>query len=550
MEQRPKFNLHAFYLGICNLNFLAIGYLLAGKKKRWLTALGANLALLAVGYFLNASRQPVLWAVIYIAAFIAMALDLYFLAVKEPDLVPEKLTRKPFLLPLIGTLLVVVFLSGFFAYRSAGNDLIAKGEAAYQADDFQSSFKDLYSVSQLYRWSLNPAVPASEARLQEVSVIVAAEDLADQREYEAALDAVAKFNEFFPKSEKTATMNNLAIDQNLAWTQDLLVEENYQACLDHFQTILNDYPSQAAERKTDIDNAMANNYLEWGKSLSASESYSAAIEKLETVVNNYVNTPSYALAYQAAAQAHYDYSLDLETSKNFSGAETHLMLVQTDYNNAEVLENAVNEMPKVLLAWGIDLREDESYLDAIKKLDQVAEYTSDSDLLAQAESEKTEIIPLLARDNGEDGAAVIQDALFLVCDGQPMDKPSVDIFPDEPGKALACQGWTENYVAEEVQADIPGTFRYAIKTEDADRRVQSCDYVTSMDSRVLERWQSGTKVTILNVKDGSTYKEKTFYGASPESCPASYWFSWSVEETWGDGVDDNKIKEWVSTVIK
>ena len=269
MEQKPKFDLRAFYLSICNLNFLGIGYLLAGKKKRWLIALGANLALLAAGYFLNASRQPGLWATVYIAVYLAMAVDLYLLVEKDPTLVTEKLTHKAFLLPLIGALLLVVFLSGFFAYRSAGNSLIAKGEAAYEADNFAQSFKDLYSVNQLYRWSLNPAVPASEVRLQEVSVIVAAEDLANQKEYEAALDAVAKFHEFFPGSAKTGTMNNLAIDQNLAWAQDLLVEENYQACLDHFQTVLNDYPSQAAERKTEIDDAMANNYLEWGKSLSA-----------------------------------------------------------------------------------------------------------------------------------------------------------------------------------------------------------------------------------------------------------------------------------------
>ena len=550
MEQRPKFNLHAFYLSICNLNFLGIGYLLAGKKKRWLIALGANLALLAAGYFLNASRQPGLWASLYIAAYLAAAVDLYLLVAKDPSMVPEKLTQKVFLLPLIGALLLAVFLGGFFAYRLAGNDLIAKGEMAYEAENFSESFKDLYSVNQLYRWSLNPAVPASEAKLQEVSTILTAQNYADQKEYEAALDAVTKFHEFFPSSEKTSLMNNLAIDQNLAWAQDLMTDANYQGCLDHFQTILNDYPSLAAERKTDIDNAMAENYLAWGDSLNTKQSYVSGIEKLETVVSSYVNSTSYESAYQAAAKAHYDYALDLASRNNFSAAETNLQTVQTDYINAEVLEDAVNEMPKVYLAWGIDLRENESYLDAMHKLNKVAECTSDEDLLARAESQKMEIIPLLARDDGEDGAEVIQSALLQVCNGDEVSNPSVDIFPDEPGKAMACTGYTNSYVAEEARADIPGTFRYAVTTEDADRRVQSCDYVTSTDSRVLERWQSGIKVTIMNVKDGSTYKEKVFYGSSPSSCPSSYWFSSKVEEEWGGAVDDEKIKEWVSTVIK
>ena len=550
MEQRPKFNLHAFYLSIFNLNFLGIGYLLAGRKKRWLIALGANLALLAAGYFMNASREPGLWAVVYIAAYLAMAVDLYLLVAKDPTLVPEKLTQKAFLLPLMGALLLIVFLGGFYVYRSAGNDLIAKGETAFEAGDFSESFKDLYSVNQLYRWSLNSAVPASEAKLQEVSTILTAQNYAGQKQYEAALDAVAKFHEFFPSSGKTSLMNNLAIDQNLAWAQDLMVEENFQGCLDHFQTILTDYPSQAAGRKTEIDNAMAENYLAWGESLNAKESYAAGIEKLETVVGSYVNTTSYAAAYQAAAQAHYDYALDLASRDYFSTAEEHLLKIETDYINADVLEDAVNQMPKMYLAWGIELREEGSYLEAMYKLNQVAECTSAEDLLARAESQKTEIIPLLARDDGADGAAVIQEALIEVCNGEEMDQPGVDIFADEPGKALACQGYTNSYVAQEAQADIPGTFRYAVTTEDADRRVQSCDYVTSMDSRVLERWQSGTKVTILNVKDGSKYKEKVFYGSSPDSCPASYWFSMTVELTWGGEVDDEKIKEWVSTVIK
>ncbi len=550
MEQRPKFNLHAFYLSILNLNFLGIGYLLAGKKKRWLFALCINLTLLSAGYFMNASTQPGLWAAVYITEYLAMAADLYIIAAKDPTMVPEKMTQKAFLLPLIGALLVAVFVGGFFAYRSAGNSLIDKAMLAYLIDDYPLAFKDLYSVNQLYRWSLNPAVPASEAKLQEVSTILTAQNLAEQKEYEAALDAVVKFHEFFPSSDKTGLMNNLAIDQNLAWAQDLLVDENFQGCLNHFQTILTDYPSQAAERKTDIDNAMAENYLAWGESLNAKQSYVAGIEKLETVVSSYINTTSYAPAYQAAAQAHYDYALDLAGRNYFSTAEEHLLKIQTDYINAEVLEDAVNEMPELFLAWAIDLREEESYLDAMIKLNKVAECTSDDDLLAKAESQKTEIIPLLARDDGADGAAVIQSALLQVCNGEEVSSLSVDIFPDEPGKAMACQGYTNSYVAEEAQADIPGTFRYAVTTEDADRRVQSCDYATSMDSRVLERWQSGVKVIIMNVKDGSTYKEKIFYGSSPDSCPGSYWFSWQVEETWGGEVDEEKIKEWVSTVIK
>ena len=46
-----------------------IGYLLAGLKKRWLIALGGNLALLIIGHFANASKNPALWAAIFSVGF-------------------------------------------------------------------------------------------------------------------------------------------------------------------------------------------------------------------------------------------------------------------------------------------------------------------------------------------------------------------------------------------------------------------------------------------------------------------------------------------------
>ena len=96
----------------------------------------------------------------------------------------------------------------------------------------------------------------------------------------------------------------------------------------------------------------------------------------------------------------------------------------------------------------------------------------------------------------------------------------------------------------------PGTFRYVVETETVDRRVQSCDYISSTSTFTLERWQSGEKVTIRYVKTGEIFKEKTFYGTSPESCPYEYWFTWGTEETWGEDVDEEKITTWLEAVLK
>ncbi len=550
MEEKPGINLNAVYLCLCNLNCFGIGYLLAGLKKRWLIALGGNLALLLIAHFTNASKQPLLWALIFLVAFIGMAVDLWLLIKKDPNLIPPKLTGKAYLLPAIAAAVILIFFGGFFAYRTGGNKLIAAGQAAYEAGDYPAAFKNLYSADQLYRLSLNKGVVEMEGLLNEVSVIVAGQSYAAEKEYAAALDAVNKFHEFYPESPKTSEMNNLAIDTNLAWAKDFQSDANYQACLEHFETILADYPDEAAKRKSEIDEAMAENYLKWGESLSTAKDYALAVEKLEMVVDEYSASSVFDSAYQAAAQANYDLAMSLQTGKDFSGAVAHLLLVQDKYPQSEVVNTAKGKLPEALIKWGGDLRGQEQFIDALEKYGQVADYTTDEKVLAQADGEFQETVNLLARDSGADGAVVIEQARLYACGDEPVTDPSIDIFPEEQGKALACAEYDADYIPTELAADIPGTFRYVVSFEDASRRVQSCDYVTSSDSRTLERWQYGTTVTVTSVKSGSQFSKKTFYGASPESCPNEYWFTYMTEETWGEYVEDAKIRDWLAEALK
>ena len=206
-------------------------------------------------------------------------------------------------------------------------------------------------------------------------------------------------------------------------------------------------------------------------------------------------------------------------------------------------------MPDLLLDWGAQLVDDGSYMLAMSKFDQVADLTSDNKLLEQAENGSLEIIPLLARDDGSDGALVISQAAAIVCEDGVVEDPAVDIYPEENGKAYSCGGSGSVNIPNLVKADIPGTFRYVVSFEDKSRRVQSCDYVSSAGNRVLERWQHGTKVTILYVKNGAKFKEKTFYGNAPDPCPDERWFTMAKEKQYGDEPDEWAIGDWIETVI-
>ena len=524
MEEKPKIDWNAAALCLCNFNCFGIGYLLAGLKKRWLIALGGNLALLLIGHFTNASKNPALWAVIFLLAFAGMTVDLWLLIRKDPALIPVKLTGKSFVLPLIAGGIFVVFFGAFFGYRAAGNVLLAQGKAAYVKGDYSTAFKDLDSVDQLYRLSLNHQIVEEKSLLDEVSMIVAGQSFAAEGKYAEALDAVNNFHQFYPDSPKVSEMNNLAIDTNLAWAKDFQTNADYQGCLDHFKTILSDYPDEAAARKDEIDAAMADNYLKWGQSLSTSKDYAQAVEKLEMVVSDYPQSKVFDDAYQGAAQAHYDLGMSLKDSRDYQSAYEQIATVQSSYPQTKVAATAKSEVPDILIKWGDDLRSQSQFITAMEKYKSVADATQDATVLAQADEKYQATINDLAKDSGTDGSTTIMLASQMACNGEAVTDPSVDIFPDEKGKALPCMDVTGDFVDYELLADTPGTFRYVIKSEEADRRVQSCDYVTSYDRRTLERWQYGTAITIVSVKTGKVFKAKTFYGTSPESCPTQYWF--------------------------
>jgi len=156
---------------------------------------------------------------------------------------------------------------------------------------------------------------------------------------------------------------------------------------------------------------------------------------------------------------------------------------------------------------------------------------------------------LLASDSGEDGQSVLDDAMFDACAGDVVTDPSVGIFEEETKKALACSTYSVT-LPEDLIADKPGNLFYVVDRYDDERRVQSCDYVTSYDTRTLERWQSYSEIIITDVRTGETIYDKTFYGSAPESCPGEYWFGSMTEYLYGDDVDEDKITTWLDEVLR
>jgi hypothetical protein len=418
VQKENKINSNAMFLCLCNLNVFGLGYLFAGLKKRWVIAMAGNLALLALGFVLNASRQPVIWAVIFGAVFIGMAVDIWLLIKKDDQLIPAKLISKAFVLPLVSIAILLTFIGAFFGYRAIGNGLIERGEEAYEANDFQAAYKQLFTATRLCRLSLNPQLPANEALFDETRLLVNVQRNSDRGHYARALEAAEEFYENYPDSPMTASMNDLAVTLNLALANDALEAADAQACRGYLEAIQTDFPDEAAEQQDDI--------------------------------------------------------------------------------------NEVN-----------------------------ARYSQ-----------------IVARDSGSAGAAIIEQARQMACEQSEVTDQSVDIFPEEPGKAMFCSNTLEIELPAELIADIPGTFRYVVDFFEVDNKIASCDYYSSSGKHVLERWRHAVTVMVQAVKDEEDVVVQTFYGSSPDSCPIQYMFMSQTQKIYGDQVDTAEIEEWLISVIQ
>ena len=546
MEANHQQNPRAILLSLCNLNPFGLGYFLSGQTKRWLFSLIGNLSLFVLGHQINASKNPAVWAGIFLVVFFGMSVDLWFLIKKKPELISEKLTKKAALLPLAAFLVNLIFYGGFFAFRMAGTNLIALGDRSYEAGDYENSLKNYSSASKLFKLSLNPAVVTINSRLNEVSTILEGQTFLAEADYPAAIETVAKFNENYPESVKKTEMVALSIDTYLAWARDLHAKNEFENSLDQLDHALKEATKFYPKRIQEINNAIAENYLQWGISLVEEDKFDLGIEKLEVVVDSYSQTDSFDLAYKEAAKGHYQVAVSLiDSNREFETAAAHINTVINTYPRSDVVDLALAKKPLALLGWGKVLNASDSFLKALEKYDEIKTITSDSDILAEVEAEIQKTIQLLARDVGGDGEVEILYTLQETCAGFPATRPTIDIFPEEPGKALTCDG-NDYLIPLEFIADAPGTFRYIIEREDGSKRVQACPYE---DGYTLERWVNTSLITVKNVKNGDVVTEKTFAGAPPEACPNRYAFSAYIETMWGDWVLDTDIAAWLEKVL-
>ncbi|MBW2309164.1 MAG: hypothetical protein JRG73_19760 [Deltaproteobacteria bacterium] len=586
-------SLRKIWLAVGNLNLFGLGYVLSAQYVRWVIFIAVSLILLLVAYFNHASRNPIVWGLVFIAIFIAAAVDLWFLLKKHPAKLPKFLQKFATLLPILSILVNVLFYGSFFLYRWAGETMYQKGLIAYEQSDYYSAFGNWYSLEKYFGLSLNPKVPLVQEPLDEISLIITAQNQSADGEYEAALASIETWFDLFPDSPKTSELESDGLDaylgwakvladqddyegglrklqegqarysdaaqhresevrsvltqQYLAWGQSLAGEGSFETAIQKFETISRNYPQSAKQEQAYEESAQA--YLTWGQHLAGEGSFETAIQKFDTISRNYPQSTVQEQAYEESAQAYFDWAEQLGGEGSFGLAVQKLEKMLYLYADSSSVAEAEQKLPELYLNWGKALRGQGRYLRAMEVFDEIENINSPANILASAEQEHENTIPLLAKDTGEDGQQVLEAARVAACNQENPSHPAVGILTEEPGKMLAC-GRYRTWVPDELKAHSPGTFRYIAIREYDDRVIQTCPYT---GGHILYRMQKYWNIKILRIDTLELVAERTFYGSLPDSCPATRQFFSAPpisEDIDGDPPDMETIANWLEGVIQ
>jgi tetratricopeptide (TPR) repeat protein len=543
----------SLWLAIANLNISGLGYWLSGERKRGILFVGVGVALLFAGHIANASKNPLLWGLMCLALFIGMAVDLWFLLKKREIKLPPLLQRSASLLPAVALLVNVVFYGCFLLYRSAGNNLYQAGLVAQEKNDVYGVFSNWYALSNYYRISLNSRVVEVQRPLGEVGLLINTRNLVGNSQFSAALEEIEHFITLYPDSLKKADMADIGVDAYVGWAQELDRQNEYEKGLEKLDSAQRYFPTQAGVHKQQLDSAYSAHYMAFGNYLIAQDKFGTAVEKLEYLMAAYPEATEYQAAYESAAQAYVGWSTQLAEQKDYVQAALNLDTVIDAYSKSKAVADARQMLPLAYLNCGKQLSDQYHYLLAMEKFESIKEIGASSALVNNADEEYQNTVLLLAKDDGEDGQKVVDEAQVQACNGEIPTHPSIGLLADEPGKVFNCcevpgiSDCSRWVMSSDLIATIPGSFRYTLLRTSSSRKVQSCAFT---GWHTLERHQDMDEVVINLVATGEEVARKTFYGGSPPACPYVHFFNSMTDFLYGDQVKNPTIDEWIAQVIQ
>jgi tetratricopeptide (TPR) repeat protein len=373
-----------------------------------------------------------------------------------------------------------------------------------------------------------------------------AEEKGKNQDFKEAMTIYRDFLKTFPDSDYLDRARGDYLDTFRNWIDTRYEQKAYEEAM----SVCKDWARKDIPETGDYcDETVPGILWDWGQQFEQEKDYSGALEKYRMLVDAYPDTVNGSKAKLHIPELYYEWGVELYSRNQKNDAfEKFIQALELVDTSDQVFTNILNHYPEAILAYAEWLRKQGRLFDAMFLLDSVMQADLGEEFASEVSAEYSRVIEQLARDTGSEGKRVFNAAISGYCASDPAiyPYPVLDIFPNQPGKAIFCSGG-EGFYPTELEAVYPGEVRYYVKFYSQYTTLETCYYGDG--SYLLSRVQISLSINIRFVRDLAFYSQNTFFGSDPKECPHRFAFYHKHEYLSGSDVDKFEIKEWLNLVI-
>ena len=517
---------------------------------------------------------------------------------------PEEIKPKrdlfhtPWFTPVVTIGVLMVFIA---LYYGIGFILTRQVNNHYTEHDCNSLLDTSASIEKFYPVKIASFTDPARVQAIECRAYLKADSLHNEQDWKAAFDAYEEYRSTYPRGIFDKEARDLAADSLLEVAAEQRGKEQFADAVENLIVLIARFEGTPSVPKAKA--VLPEVYMEWGAECHAKAEFSEA-EDVYNALSKWATQKEkqdyVAKARLELAQTYFDWGKDLHIKKDFTNASDkfnmaaktdptpkakgsateqvnvylpgfHLawgeyLLSQSKFSDAiqhfkksvelsstSEKKNAQNALSDAYLVWAEGYRKMEDYNQALSKIDDAYKAAGTSTYQKKAEAAREETLIRFSNSGGAQAVEVMNDAKSSICeDGKPLEDPPIIGISEIDQMVISG---VELPMPSSIAAGSPGELQYVVCGDIKDVTVQKCPYSTSgygTASYWIERIRYDWTLKVFDAQTGKLFKQKTFTGPAPESCPMYH--SFSIFETThyhkGDRPSATTMTDWLASLLK
>lgn len=511
---------------------------------------------------------------------------------------PKSSMRWLWLIPILG-LAGMIFL--VILYYGIGLFFTRQVDTLHTERDCIHLVNSAEYVEKFYPVKIAPFTDAPRAQASECREYLKADALYGKKDWEAAYKAYTAYQTTYPKGIYATDALDLAANSLYKLALEQRNQHNYSDAVHNLSMILDKYKTAPIRQQaksilpelylewggecradlefteaetvyksldnwatteheqeyvTRVHTELAQTYFDWGKQLQQGQEFSQASTKFDLAIST---DPSPASGNSIASQTRtylpkfqYSWGVYLMSQGKYSEAIGHFQTRVTLSTTAEQTV-AMDDLSQAYLNWAEDLRTKEDYHQALEKIEDALESAGTDDYKTKSDTAQADTIFSFSRSKGTQAQTIILDVTKNICNsGKVLE--TLPIIGISDTKRMTSSG-IQLYLPNNVLAQVPGDLHYVSCIAVKEVTVQSCPYSSSgygIATYWIKRIRYDWQVKVFRTQTGTIFKEKSFPGSSPESCPRTHSFSITQSTHYhkGDVPSATTITDWLASLLK